>query len=299
MKKNPVLVYTALILSMIFWGFSFVGSKICLVSLSPVTLIISRLIISVLFLFTLTSLLGSLQAIKKKDLKWFLLLAFFEPLLYFLCETYGLKLISSTLGSVFIATIPLFVPIAAWFIYREKVSVLTLTGIFISVIGVLLILTGKEFLFEASVPGIILMLAAVFSAVGYSMVLRHIAFEYSPLTIVTWQNIFGFISFIPIFLITDLHQFHFSDFTYNVTFSLITLSIFPSSLSYAFFAYAVREIGINKSSVFSNMIPALTAIFAYFFLKESLPIVKIIGILIVIFALTLSQADSFCSTKRN
>ncbi len=298
-KKNLILVYIALVLSMIFWGFSFVGTKICLVTLNPITLIISRLIISVVFLFALTTSLGILQAIKKKDLKWFLLLAFFEPLLYFLGETFGLKLVSSTLGAVFIATIPLFIPLAAWLIYREKASVLTLAGIFISVVGVLFIIMDKNLSFDASIPGILLMLVAVFTAVGYSMVLRHIAHDYSPLTIVTWQNIFGLISFIPIFLFTDFQQFQVSGFSFKVIYNLVVLGVFPSSLSYAFFAFAVREIGVNRASVFSNIIPVLTAVFAYFVLDESLPVFKITGILIVIFALTLSQSDNIFPKKNS
>lgn len=293
MKKNLFLVYFALVSAMVFWGFSFVGTKICLGSLNPITLIVSRLIVSVTFLVLFTISFGLLKSIKRKDLKWFLLLTLFEPLLYFLGETFGLELVSSTLGSVFISTIPLFVPLAAWLIYREKVSVLTLVGILISVFGVLFIIMDGKMSFNASILGILLMMVAVLTAVGYSMVLRHIANDYSPITIVTWQNIFGLISFIPIFLIADFNHFQLSEFSYTVIYNVILLGVFPSSLSYAFFAYAVREIGVTKSSIFSNMIPVLTALFAFLILDESLTVIKIIGILIVIFALTLSQLDQF------
>jgi drug/metabolite transporter (DMT)-like permease len=247
----------------------------------------------------LTTSLGILQKIKKKDLKWFFLLTLFEPLLYFLGETFGLKLVSSTLGSVFISTIPLFVPMAAWLVYREKVSILTLAGIIISVIGVLFVIMEKNLSFEASVPGILLIFVAVFTAVGYSMVIRHLANDYSPVTIVTWQNIFGLIAFIPIFYFTEFPDLQWSAYTSEIITNIIILGIFPSSLSYMFFTYAVREIGVNKASVFSNMIPVLTAIFAYFILDESLPFVKIIGIIIVIFALTLSQLDNFRKTNKS
>ena len=126
MNKNLFLVYFCLVLAMIFWGFSFVGTKISLEALSPITLILSRLVVSSLFLLLLTKTFGWLQPIKKADLKWFVLLTFFEPLCYFLGETFGLQFISSTLGAVLIATIPLFVPWAAWMLFREKVSFLNL-----------------------------------------------------------------------------------------------------------------------------------------------------------------------------
>lgn len=277
---------------MVFWGFSFVGTKICLEAISPITLIFARLIVSVSFLFILTKSLGILQPIKKNDLKWFLLISFFEPLLYFLGETFGLKFVSSTLGAVIIATIPLFVPWAAFIIFREKIYLLNLLGIIISIAGVILIIIDKDFSFTVSITGILLLLLAVFSAVGYSMVLRHISQSYSPVTIVTWQNLFGLFAFLPLFMIFDFPDLHFSQFTSTIIYNIIVLGVFPSSLSYMFFAYSVREIGINQASIFSNLIPVITAIIAFYFMDESLPFLKIIGILIVIFALSISQIKS-------
>jgi drug/metabolite transporter (DMT)-like permease len=301
MKKNLPLVYLCLILAMVFWGFSFVGTKICLELISPITLIFSRLIVSVTFLFILTKSLGILQPIKKNDLKWFFLLSFFEPLLYFLGETFGLQLVSSTLGAVLIATIPLFVPWVAWIIFREKMYLLNLIGIIISIVGVIFCSIDKDFSFHVSLLGIALLFVAVFSAVGYSMVLRHIAHEYSPITIVTWQNFFGLLAFFPLFIIFDFPSIQFSQLTSTVIYNILILGIFPSSLSYMFFAYSVREIGINRSSIFSNLIPVLTAVFAFFIMDESLPFLKIIGILIVIFALTISQMknNSFLKYRKN
>ena len=289
MKKNLTLVYICLVLAMVFWGFSFVGTKICLDVISPITLVFLRLIVSVIFLFTLTKVLGILQPIKKNDLKWFLLITFFEPLLYFLGETFGLKLVSSTLGAVLITTIPLFVPWAAWIIFREKVYLLNLLGIIISIVGVILIIVENDFSFKVSIPGILLLMVAVFSAVGYSMVLRHIAHSYSPITIVTWQNLFGLFSFFPLFMIFDFQSLQLSQFNATVIYNIIALGVFPSSISYMFFAYGVREIGINRASIFSNLIPVITAIIAFYFMDESLPFLKIIGIIIVIFALSISQ----------
>jgi drug/metabolite transporter (DMT)-like permease len=276
---------------MIFWGFSFVGTKISLEALSPITLILSRLVVSSLFLLLLTKTFGWLQPIKKADLKWFVLLTFFEPLCYFLGETFGLQFISSTLGAVLIATIPLFVPWAAWMLFREKVSFLNLIGIVISIVGVVMIIFERDLSFNVSLTGIILLMIAVFSAVGYTMVIRHIANSYSPITIITWQNLMGIIAFLPLFFIFDFKSFHFSLFSEKIIYTIVFLGIFPSSLSYAFFTYAIKELGVNRSSIFTNLIPVLTAIFAYFLMDEELPGIKIAGITIVVVALTISQVN--------
>jgi drug/metabolite transporter (DMT)-like permease len=276
---------------MIFWGFSFVGTKISLEVLNPITLILSRLIVSGIFLLLLTKVFGILQPIKKADLKWFILLTFFEPLCYFLGETFGLQLVSSTLGAVLIATIPLFVPWVAWILFREKVSLLNLIGIIISIVGVVMIIFEKDLSFNVSIKGIILLMIAVFSAVGYTMIIRHISNSYSPITIITWQNLMGIVAFLPLFLIFDMQSFQFNLFSTKIIYTIVLLGIFPSSLSYAFFTYAIKELGVNRSSIFTNLIPVITAIFAYFLMDEELPGIKIAGITVVVFALTISQIN--------
>ncbi len=291
MNKKLFLVYFCLVLSMIFWGFSFVGTKISLEALTPITLILSRLVVASVFLLLLTKTFGWLQPIKKADLKWFILLTFFEPLCYFLGETFGLQYVSSTLGAVLIATIPLFVPWAAWMLFREKVSLLNLIGIVISIVGVVMIIFERDFSFNVSVTGIILLMIAVFSAVGYTMIIRHISNSYSPITIITWQNLMGIVAFLPLFFIFDFHSFHFSLFSTKIIYTIVFLGIFPSSLSYAFFTYAIKELGVNRSSIFTNLIPVLTAIFAYFLMDEELPGIKIAGITVVVVALTISQIN--------
>jgi len=137
MTVNKKLLYTyiAMILAMIFWGFSFVWSKILLEYYEPITIVFLRLLISSLFLFAIGYFFKKLKPIAKADVSKFLLLSFFQPFLYFIGETIGLKYVSSTTASVLIATIPLFTPIVAYYFLKEKLSVLNFAGIIISVFG--------------------------------------------------------------------------------------------------------------------------------------------------------------------
>ena len=53
---------------------------------------------------------------------FFYLLSFFEPFCYFLGESYGMRYISSTLGSIIIATIPIFTPFLVFIFHKKKIS---------------------------------------------------------------------------------------------------------------------------------------------------------------------------------
>ncbi len=291
MKNMSVLfkVYAGLLLAMFFWGLSFVGTKYALSSLNPISLVLIRLLISVTFLLIVGQWLGLLDKIQPKHWKWFIVLGFFEPFLYFMGETYGLQLVSPTIGSIIISTIPLFVPFGAYVCFREKIYWKNFAGTIISVLGVFLTMLNKNMEFTASWLGVALVMVAVVSAIAYTLLIRYIARDYTALSIITYQNLIGIPMFIPFFLWFELPRFSFAFIQSDLWVVLILLGIFPSSLSYLFYTYSVKEIGVSKTSVFVNLIPIITAIASYFILGEEITYVKIIGIATVITGLYLSQ----------
>ena len=68
-----------------------------------------------------------------------------------------------------------------------------------------------------------------------------------------------------------------------------SLGVFCSAVAYALWAFAFSKLGASKANVYSNLIPVFTAIFSYFIIHESLTANKIIGILVVVVGLVLSQ----------
>jgi drug/metabolite transporter (DMT)-like permease len=182
---------------------------------------------------------------------------------------------------------------AAWLVFRDKIGIFNLIGIVVSVVGVLIIIMEPDMSFLVSVKGIALLFLAVASAVGYTMLIRKLSSDYHPAAIITYMNLMGIPFFIPLFFWLDFSAFTYTSIDTTVFWIIIALGVFPSSLSYMFFTIGVRDLGVNRASVFTNMIPALTAVFSYFFLGDHLPWYKVVGIAVVIGALMLSQMDSF------
>ena len=210
MQENKIGLYLSLVLAMLFWGLTFVFYKFAYESFRPVTVIFFRLIISVFFLYISARLLKKLQNVNRKDLLYLLLLSFFEPFLYFLGEGYGLTYISSTLASVIVATIPLFVPIAAYIFYRERLNFMNKAGLFISFAGVVAVVFASDVDLSATLKGVLLMFLAVGSAIGYTIILKKMSLKYNGFTITIWQNLFGIFLFTPLFFLFELAQL-----TYN------------------------------------------------------------------------------------
>ncbi len=289
MKNNNLIAYLSVTLAMFFWSYTFIWYKVVYDFYNPVTVVFFRLIISSIFLFALMYPLKRLQKIRKGDLKYFILVAIFNPFLYFLGESYGIKYVSSTLAAVIIATIPLFTSFTSSYFLNEKITKMNILGIFVSILGVGMVIFNKTESANISLFGIGMLSFAVAAAIGYTMVLKKLTNKYNSITVVTYHNFIGIFLFAPLFFILDFKDFQISGFSSEAWIPLLELAIFGSSFAFIFFTFSVQKIGVGKANAFTNLIPVITAIIAYFVLKETLNINKITGIILVIGGLFLSQ----------
>ena len=292
MNKKRVIVYLWVILATCLWGLSYVWFKMLNEYYSPLTIIFLRLTISSAFLLVFAKLINRLQKIKKKDLKFLFLLAFFNPFLYFLGESFGLTFVHSTTAAIIVSTIPVFTPFAAYYFLSEKLSFLNYLGILISFFGVLIIIINKQWELEVSIAGILILLLAVFSGVAYSLLIKKMTSNYNPISLITYQNIIGIAYFLPLFLLFDFKEFIHVPLSSDIIIPVFELAIFASSFAFIFFVIGIRELGATRANIFANLIPVFTAISAFFLLNELLPVRKILGIAIVIAGVFISQYRS-------
>jgi drug/metabolite transporter (DMT)-like permease len=292
MKRGRLLlVYTICLAAMVFWSFSFIWYKDVYKYFTPFATVFFRLVISSVFLFTTAFVLRRLQPIRKQDWIKIILLAFFEPLLYFIGESLGMQLVSATTASVIISIIPLIVPILAYFILKERLLIKNIVGIFVSCGGVILVVINNNFEFIVSAKGISLLLISVFAAVFYSIFLKKLADLYNPITLIAWQNTIGAAMFLPLVIIFEPQSLHRIPFTIEALTPLLKLAVFASSFAFMFYTYSVQKLGAVKANIFTNLIPVLTAFFSFLLLGEKLYFHNIIGIFVVIGGLILSQIN--------
>jgi len=191
---------------------------------------------------------------------------------------------------VMLATIPLFAPFSAYFLLKEKVSWANIAGIVVSFAGIITIVTVGSDTAAATDPiGISLIAFAVISAIFYATILKKLSAHYNGITLITYQNIIGFFYFLPLFL--GIEAPHLGEIVWRTDsiVCMLLLALFASFIAFVLFAEAVRRIGVTRSNVFCNLLPVLTAIFSALILHEVLPAQQIIGMVIVITGLFVSQ----------
>ena len=286
MEKNSKLAgYVAITFSMLFWGMSFVWTKHLLNGGFPVfTIVFLRLVIASAIFVTLFKLQHKLEKIQKGDWKWFFLLAFFEPFLYFIGEDFGMVFVEASVASVMIALIPIVVSITMHFAEGEALRPEFFVGTIIMTFGF-----GGSL--QVNFKGVAILMVAVLAAAGYSVMLSRMLKTYSPITVTTMQNLLAIPFYLPFVCFFDLRHWGGLVWSWSNVSSLLCLAVFCSAGAYMCYSFAAKKITVTKVSVFANAIPIVTLFCAALIGQETITLQKCAGVLLVVVGVVLSQMN--------
>lgn len=305
---NKITPYIAIVAAMLIWAGAGIAVKEALVIFSPLTLIVMRFTLAVLLMLSIglvfrhNSIVG-LQRVEKKDIPLFLLGGLFQPFLYFIFETYTYQSFSSpTVAEALLSTQPVMAPLFAWVLLRERVTRNNILGIVLSTLGVMILLMmggGPLSMDNGDIgKGVLLAVLTVSMSVNYSVVLRRIPTHYTPLSIVFYVQSFALVLFYVLWGVMDRGNGLLGESAMRLLgegqwvkslLSVGYLAVLASVTAFILFCYTVRKIGVTPANVFNNVRPVFTAILMWMIFGEILPIWKIIGIIIIIIGLFISQ----------
>ena len=300
---RQIIPYIAIITAMLIWAGSGIAVQEALEMFGPYTLIVLRFTLAVLlmlaigWIFRRSDVLG-LQRIEKRDVPLFVLGSLFQPCLYFIFETFTYKSIASpTIAEAMLSTQPVLAPIFAMVLLRERITRNNIIGIVLSTIGMLMLLLIGSNNFRLGDPwGILLAFVTVSMSVSYTIVLRRIPSHYSPLSIIFYVQLFSLAIFYPLWGFTEAGQFLHDTIPHYTTLhqatpllAVLYLAVLASVAAFVLFCYTVRKIGVTRANVFNNIRPVFTALLMWIIFDEILPIWKLVGIIVIIIGLFISQ----------
>ena len=309
MKK--IIPYLSVVTAMLIWAGAGIAVKEALVVFSPLTLIVLRFTLAVLLMlciglvFRKNEVVG-LQKVDRKDLPLFLFGGLFQPFLYFIFETYTYQSFASpTIAEALLSTQPVMAPLFALVLLRERVTRNNIIGIVLSTVGMLmLLLVGANDFALGSSWGVLLAVLTVSMSVSYSVVLRKIPAKYSPLSIVFYVQSFALLLFYLVWGGEALYSGGVALCNSGVEWcssgvewwrscaAVVYLAVLASVAAFVLFCYTVREIGVTRANVFNNVRPVFTAILMWLIFDEVLPVWKLVGIVVIIVGLFVSQRRS-------
>ena len=287
--------YIMLVCASLFWAGNFiVGKYAFLTDIPPLSLVFYRwtLVWFILLPFTYKEII-KYKDIILKNLPLLFLLGFTSVGL-FNSFTY-LALIHTQVinASLFNAAIPAIIILLCFLFKVEKTNKFQILGLIISVLGIIAIITKLKLDILLSLnfnKGDLIMVGGVLTWGIYSTLLKRKKFTLPLLTLVHVICTLGLISVLPQFLY-EYTNGQVIKFDINLVYTLIFLALFPSIGSYYCWAGAVSIVGANRAGISLSLIPLFSTIFAIGIYDEKFQFFHLIGAILIILGLFLSNKE--------
>lgn len=285
----------AVIIGNTIFGFSFLFSKVALQMTVPSVLLAVRFTTAFAVL-NLIAFVG--RTIKKKDgsplvefslkgkpLKYVLLLALFQPIVYFLGESYGIEYTSSAFAGTIIAVIPIMGIVFDVMIMKAKVSVKQIICAVVSVIGVAVTTLGAEGM-KSSVIGVVFLLVAVVAGALFYVFSKKSGEHFNALERTYVMFAAGSLSYIIVTLVQCAG--HYETLILSPVASgsfwicILYLAVMSSVVAFIALNYGSFNVSVTEASLFANLTTVISIVAGVVIMGESFSLQQIIGAVLII-----------------
>lgn len=277
--NNALKSYISILLVCIFWGFSFISTKICLQWFTPFSLAFFRFVIAAIILFFALKFTEKDLKVSKKDVPRFILCGFTGVFLYFAFENLAIEMLSASLAAIFLALLPAFAIFADFFILKAPFTKKKVISVSMSILGAVLVAGFNIGDNSNMVLGIILIVLSVISWLAFSYLSAPLQQKYSPLKATFYQSLFGaafFLLSMP-FSMPNLEGFNMVGLL-----NLLFLGIICSAICYILYNFALKHISVVICSIFINLMPIVTITASILILNERINLIQVLGATLII-----------------
>ncbi len=202
---------------------------------------------------------------------------------------YGMKFTLAANGALLYATTPAFVLVFSRFLLGESLTKYKVLGVAVAFIGVSIVIfeRGVDFSSDYFFGNVMILIAVVawslYGIQGKKLIAKYGAFHVSSLTVMC-----GAILFVPPG-VASLTWFDVTTISASNWIGILYLALGTSVVSYILWYYAIGKYDTTKVAVFANAQPIFTAILAVIILGQPLTSTFVIGGVITIAGVLLTQ----------
>ena len=292
MSKN-YLAYVLLLFATLFWSGNFIVGKFAtLFEIPPLTLNFFRWV-SVWFIlipFTYKDIYYNLPNIKKNwiviSFMGIITISTFNSVVYF-----ALNYTQVINAVLVLAAIPVATIVLSSIMNIEKTNIFQLIGLFLSIIGISIIISNADIQKLVSLnfnKGDLWMLVCVLTWALYSTLLKKKKFEFTQFSLIQLMVSVGILFLIPQFFYEKSIGL---ELNYNKAFFVILfyVVVFPAIAAYYCWQKGIEIIGPNRASMFIQLMPLFSAVMAIIIFKEKFQIYHFIGATFIVIGIYLSN----------
>ena len=288
MMKGPFLVgIVCALAAQVIFGFSLIFTRAITLTVTPMTLLSWRFIVA-LIIFKACILMRIIKIdIKGKPLKPLIALAFLNPFLHFVGETFGISNTSASEAAVFISIIPVATLILSSLLLKETPTKLKILGISFSVAGIIVIMSVRGLSAIFNPFGYIMLFMACVSYALYAIVVqKEESFTSAEKSYV--MTAFGAFAFTMIAVVENginstLITFAMLPVTnFDFLVAILYLGIGSSVVAFLLYNTSIAKIGATRAVSFAGISTIVAIIAGVTILQESFTFLQGVGAALVI-----------------
>ena len=292
-------------MSISFWGVSFVSTKAVLGKLDPYSLLVIRFGIGALFLLLIVLIQRNRLLVSIKYVPHLMVLGILGVFVHQVLQATALLTIDASSAGWLISFSPIFTVILSILFLHEKMSIMKAIGMVLGITGVLLVTTsrsGQSFHFAMNI-GFLLMILSTLNWAIYSVLLKSLKIPYPPIVVTFYMCLLGLILTTP-FIIRNKGWESLSLLDQSEWAHLLFLGVFVSGIAYWYWAKALEVLEASKVSMFLYLEPIATLIAAVLLLNEKVFLISLAGGIIIIIGVIIVNGQlvpmlfSFLKKKR-
>ncbi|ANI73086.1 DMT family transporter [Staphylococcus aureus] len=285
MNKLRDTTFLSYLFTIILWGSAFPMIKIALNDFSAESLSAFRLILATIILLPFV-IIKKLPTPELRDIPVIFILGFCGFVIYHTALNFGETLISAGISGILVSTTPIFSSALAYIFLKEHFSKWNWLSSLVAFIGISIISISKDDYTTINVLGVLIILLASFSESLYFTFQKKYIEKYGFIAF-TLYTIMASSPFMLIFIPEIINDIHGATFTSIV--SVLYLAIFPTIIPYVLLAYIVKSVGVSDATMSLYLTPIVSLLLSYLFLDELPTTLAIIGGIITLLGVSLSN----------
>ncbi len=204
---------------------------------------------------------------------------------------YGIKRTTATNAALLYSLTPVIVMFISHFYLKEKITLSKALGALIALSGVIIIIGEKGITLGLTyIKGDLLVFSAVVAWAMYTVLGRKLVIKHGAINTTIYSALIGSIAFSP-FGVAASVNYRYSEISTGTWMEIIYLGIITSIVGYVLWYYALSKIDATKVAVFTNGQPIATAILSAIFLGQVITTTFIIGAVITITGVLITQQN--------
>jgi drug/metabolite transporter (DMT)-like permease len=291
MNNKTLIGHIASILTIFIWGTTFISTKILLQDFSPVEILLIRFLLGYIALWLAYPHKLLLTA---HNQEWYFALAGLCGItLYYLFENIALTYTLASNVGIIVSISPFFSALFSCILLKEKrPGIRFYLGFILAMAGICLISLNKNTTFDISPMGNILAILAAIIWAAYSTLSKKIsAFGYPIIPATRRSFFYGILFMLPcVFVFGFDVSFQRLIVPVNL-FNFLFLGIGACAICFVTWNFAVKVLGVVKTSVYIYMVPVITAVTSVIILDEHITQASIAGICLILLGLSLSESS--------